>query len=127
MILCGNVYVDELKNTFFLCCVLCKKKSRRYTEFTSHIKAKHKDISEKEATPPSSQRQIAKKIKHEDSDDDDDDDNDDDDYGNERDQLEDTKLEVEIKDEMDVDALEQFTDDIKYDVQEMEVGVGNTK
>ncbi|KAM7344340.1 uncharacterized protein ACRADG_011102 isoform 4-T4 [Cochliomyia hominivorax] len=118
MILCGNVYVDELKNTFFLCCILCKKKSRRYTEFTSHIKAKHKDISDKETTTaPSSQRQIVKKIKDEDSDDDNEDDECD---GIDKEEMEEAKPEVDIKDEMDVDALEQFADDIKYDVQEIE-------
>lgn len=115
MILCGNVFMDELENTFVLCCVLCKKKSRRYTDFTSHIKAKHKDLNKKEATPPSS-RYISKKIKHEDNTDKDDYD-DDDDVNEENEE----KPGVEIKDEMDVDALEQFADDIKYDVQEIEV------
>lgn len=109
MILCGNVFMDELKNTFFLCCVICKKKSRRYTEFTSHIKTKHKDLNKKEATPP---KHTAKRIKHEDSTDED--------YDDGHDESENTKPEIDIKDEMDVDALEEFTD-IKYDVQEIEV------
>lgn len=106
MILCGNVFVDELKNTFILSCVLCKKKSKRYTEFTSHIKAKHKDFKEKEATPP---RPIVKKIKNED------------DEPDEENKEPKAEVDVEIKDEMDVDGLEQFTDELKYDVNEVEV------
>ncbi|XP_065370448.1 zinc finger protein 93-like isoform X4 [Calliphora vicina] len=109
MILCGNVFMDELTDTFILCCVLCKKKSRRYNDFTSHIKSKHKDLTEKEAKPS---RQAVKKIKHEDDSDDDDDED--------HEEHEGTKPEVEIKDEMDVDGLEEFTDEIKYDVHEIE-------
>lgn len=106
MILCGNVFVDELKNTFILSCVLCKKKSRRYTEFTSHIKSKHKDFKEKEATPP---RPIVKKIKDEEDEPDDE---------NKEPKPE---VDVEIKDEMDIDGLEEIADTIKYDANEAEV------
>ncbi|XP_023292583.2 zinc finger protein 432-like isoform X5 [Lucilia cuprina] len=109
MILCGNVFLDELKDTFILCCVLCKKKSRRYNDFTSHVKAKHKELNEKGATPS---RQIVKKIKDEDDSDDDEDEG--------QDESEEQKPEVEVKDEMDVDPHEEFIDDIKYDVQEIE-------
>ncbi|KAI8127113.1 Zinc finger protein 208 [Lucilia cuprina] len=109
MILCGNVFLDELKDTFILCCVLCKKKSRRYNDFTSHVKAKHKELNEKGATPS---RQVVKKIKDEDDSDDDEDEG--------QDESEEQKPEVEVKDEMDVDPHEEFIDDIKYDVQEIE-------
>ncbi|XP_037827356.1 zinc finger protein interacting with ribonucleoprotein K-like isoform X1 [Lucilia sericata] len=109
MILCGNVFLDELKDTFILCCVLCKKKSRRYNDFTSHVKAKHKELNEKGAAPS---RQIVRKIKDEDDSDDDEDEC--------QDENEEQKPDVEVKDEMDVDPHEEFIDDIKYDVQEIE-------
>lgn len=111
MILCGNIFLDELSSTFNLKCVLCEKESKRYTDFVNHVRKKHKELEEKKTAPPP--RPTIKKIKNEDdqqqplqSEDE------------EKPQIE---VEVEIKDEMDVDALEEFTDNIKYDEQAMEV------
>lgn len=49
MIICGNIYLDEIKKTFILKCVICEKKSKAYTEFTKHIKKKHKSLDGTEA------------------------------------------------------------------------------
>ncbi|XP_073847340.1 uncharacterized protein [Musca autumnalis] len=51
MIICGNIYLDEIKKSFILQCVFCEIKSKGYTEFTKHIKKKHKTLDGKDVYP----------------------------------------------------------------------------
>ncbi|XP_073812848.1 uncharacterized protein [Musca autumnalis] len=51
MIICGNIYLDEIKKSFTLICIFCEKKSKGYTEFTKHIKKKHKTLDGNDVYP----------------------------------------------------------------------------
>lgn len=107
MIICGNIYLDEISQTFLLKCVLCEKKSKAYTEFTKHIKKKHKSLDPEE-TPKEKRltlhRPIQEVVKLEDEND------------------EEEKPLIQIKHEMEMEILEEFSDEAKYDVSlEVEV------
>ncbi|XP_075165142.1 uncharacterized protein LOC142237645 [Haematobia irritans] len=103
MLICGNIYLDEINEKFILQCVLCDKKSNAYTEFTKHIKKKHKKIQiglEEDSQPQSVVKEENNLLDFEDN--------------------EEEKPLIQIKHEMEMEILEGPSDVINYDILEAE-------
>ncbi|XP_059225360.1 zinc finger protein 141-like isoform X2 [Stomoxys calcitrans] len=110
MIICGNIYLDEINKTFVMQCVICEKKSKAYTEFTKHIKKKHKTLDAGDqhqedlvtTTPPPLTLVPVKR---------------EDDFDPE--EYEEEKPLIQIKHEMEMEILEDLSH-VKYDIIEPE-------
>ncbi|XP_075165143.1 uncharacterized protein LOC142237646 [Haematobia irritans] len=102
MIICGNIYLDEINKTFILQCVLCEKKSKAYTEFTKHIKKKHKKFEETGVEFCAEPQSVVVKEENNYFDED---------YDEE-------KPLIQIKHEMEMEILEGYSDVVKYDILE---------
>uniref|UniRef100_A0A1I8PAX4 Protein krueppel n=1 Tax=Stomoxys calcitrans TaxID=35570 RepID=A0A1I8PAX4_STOCA len=108
MIICGNIYLDEINKTFVMQCVICEKKSKAYTEFTKHIKKKHKTLDAGDqhqedlvtTTPPPLTLVPVKR---------------EDDFDPE--EYEEEKPLIQIKHEMEMEILEDLSH-VKYDIIE---------
>uniref|UniRef100_A0A1I8Q475 Uncharacterized protein n=1 Tax=Stomoxys calcitrans TaxID=35570 RepID=A0A1I8Q475_STOCA len=107
MIICGNIYFDEMNKTFVMQCVICEKKSKAYTEFTKHIKKKHKTLDAEDRhrenlvsiTPPPQTL-----VKREDQFD--------------PEEYEEEKPLIQIKHDMEMEILDGLSDVVKYDIIE---------
>lgn len=107
MIICGNIYLDELNKTFVLECLICEKKSKAYTDFTKHIRKKHKTLEGRDQQLHTSP--IPNIIKKE---------SEDEELAPENDDEE--KPLIQIKHEMEMEILDDMTAGLQYSVLDTE-------